>query len=441
MEVLKGVLERIVYENEENGYVIARFSSREYGPELLTVTGNLMSASPGENMLLKGNWINHPQYGRQFKIAEYRTILPATVAGMKKYLGSGMIKGIGPVTATRIVGHFHLDTLDVIEETPERLIEVYGIGKKRVEMIARAWQEQRDIKEVMLFLQSHNVSTNFAVKIYKTYEDNSIAVVQENPYQLAEDIYGIGFVTADTIAGNLGVEKDSPARIMSGIQYILSESADEGHVYLPENELVDKSAKMLDVDAENIRDAMEKLRINESVMVEEDSVYLAPFYYAESGVANRMALLLKTESISVVSRVDESIAFLEKIKGIGFAEKQKEAIRKAFTSKVMILTGGPGTGKTTTLIGIIELMEQLHQRVLLAAPTGRAAKRLSETTDREAKTIHRLLEFSPQDMRFKKDQEHPLDADVVVIDESSMIDITLMNSLMKAVAPASRLIL
>ncbi len=205
MEVLKGVLERIVYENEENGYVIARFSCREYGPELLTVTGNLMSASPGENLLLKGDWINHPQYGRQFKIAEYRTILPATIAGMKKYLGSGMIKGIGPVTAARIVGHFHLDTLGVIEETPERLIEVYGIGKKRVEMIARAWQEQKDIKEVMLFLQSHNVSTNFAVKIYKTYEDNSIAVVQENPYQLAEDIYGIGFVTADTIAGNLGV--------------------------------------------------------------------------------------------------------------------------------------------------------------------------------------------------------------------------------------------
>lgn len=457
METLKGILERIVYENEENGYVIARFTSREYGPEALTVVGNLMSASPGENLLLRGSWVNHPRYGRQFRIEEYKTILPATVVGIKKYLGSGMIKGIGPVMASRIVSHFDLDTLEIIENAPEKLRDVPGIGKKRVEMITKAWQEQKEIKEVMLFLQSHNVSTNFAVKIYKTYEDRAITVVRENPYQLAEDIYGIGFKTADTIADSLGIEKGSPSRLMSGIQYVLSQSADEGHVYLPQDKLIGKSAKMLDVDAADIEEALEMLRDRESVIIEEDvrqekeaipglvstfrSVYLAPFYYAETGVANRMASLLKTDPSRAISRVDESIAQLEKMKGIKFAEKQKEAIRKSLTSKVMILTGGPGTGKTTTLIGTIEFMEQLQLRVLLAAPTGRAAKRLSETTGREAKTIHRLLEYSPQDGKFKKDQADPLDADVVVIDESSMMDLTLMNSLLKAVHPASTLIL
>jgi exodeoxyribonuclease V alpha subunit len=461
METLKGILERIVYENEENGYVIARFTSPEYGRDELTVVGNLMSASPGENLLLRGSWVNHPRYGRQFRIEEYKTILPATVVGIKKYLGSGMIKGIGPVMAARIVSHFGLDTLEIIENVPGKLRDVPGIGKKRVEMVTKAWQEQKEIKEVMLFLQSHNVSTNFAVKIYKTYEDRAITVVREDPYQLAEDIYGIGFKTADTIASNLGIGKGAPSRLMSGIQYILSESADEGHVYLPHDKLTVKSARMLDVDASDIEEALEMLRDRESVIIEEDtelrheslksqvsspksvlrSVYLAPFYYAETGVANRMASLLETDPSRAISRVDESIGQLEKMKRIKFAEKQKEAVRKSLTSKVMILTGGPGTGKTTTLIGTIELMEQLQLKVLLAAPTGRAAKRLSETTSREAKTIHRLLEYSPQDGKFKKDQADPLDADVVVIDESSMMDLTLMNSLLKAVHPASTLIL
>ena len=441
METLKGILERIVYENEEDGYVIARFSSPEYGPEPITVIGNLMSASPGENLLLNGSWVNNPRYGRQFKIEEYKTILPATVVGIRKYLGSGMIKGIGPVMATRIVSHFDLDTLEIIENTPEKLMDVPGIGKKRVQMIREAWQEQKEIKEVMLFLQSHNVSTNFAVKIYKTYEDRSISVVREDPYQLAEDIYGIGFKTADTIADSLGIEKESPSRLMSGIQYILSQSADEGHVYQPEDKLIDKSAKMLAINADRIQEALNVLHDRESVIIEDDNVYLAPFYYAEMGIANRMASLLETEPARVISQVDESIALLEKMKKIEFAEKQKEAIRKSLTSKVMILTGGPGTGKTTALMGTIELMEQLQLDVMLAAPTGRAAKRLSETTGRVATTIHRLLEYSPKDGQFQKNQGDPLRADVVIIDEASMMDLILMNNLIKAIHPTSTLIL
>lgn len=440
MESLEGVLERIVYENEENGYVVARFTSPEYGAEMLTVVGNLMSAIPGENLLLKGSWGNHPRYGRQFTIKEYETVLPATVVGIRKYLGSGMIKGIGPVMAERIVDHFGLDTLEVIENAAEKLTEVPGIGKKRVEMVTAAWQEQRDVKDIMLFLQSHNVSTNFAVKIYKTYEDRAIAVVRENPYQLADDIYGIGFKTADKIADNLGVERDSTDRLMSGIKYVLSQAADEGHVYLPQEELINKSTKILGTEAALVTNALEMLRDRESVIIEDDNVYLAPFHYAETGISNRFAVIMETAPQRSVSRVDDSIAYLEKAKKITFADKQKEAIRKSLISKVMILTGGPGTGKTTTLIGAIELMEQLQLDVLLAAPTGRAAKRLSETTGREAKTIHRLLEYSPRS-GFQKNQADPLDADVIIIDEASMIDLILMNNLMKAIPPDATLIL
>jgi exodeoxyribonuclease V alpha subunit len=440
METLKGVLERIVYENEEDGYIIARFTCPEYRSELLTVIGNLMSVNPGENLLLKGDWVNHPKYGRQFKIEEYETILPATISGIKKYLGSGLIKGIGPVMADRIVSLFGVDTLDIIENTPEKLRNVPGIGRKRIGMITKAWQEQQEIKNVMLFLQSHNVSTTYAVKIYKTYEDRAISVVREDPYQLAEDIYGIGFKTADTIANNLGIEKEAPSRLMSGIQYILSQSADEGHVYLPQDELIDKSVKMLEVNIGQIQEALEALRERESVIIEDNCVYLASFYFAEMGIAHRIATMLQLDSPRVVSRIDESVAYLEKIRKIRFTEKQKEAIKNALINKVMILTGGPGTGKTTTLMGIIELMEQLQLDLALAAPTGRAAKRLSETTGREARTIHRLLEYSPQN-GFQRNQGDPLRDDVIIIDESSMIDLILMNNLLKAIRPSSKLIL
>jgi len=512
METLEGTLERIVYENEETGYTIARFSSRDYPNEVLTVVGDLMSANPGECLLLKGQWVINPKYGRQFKIVDYETIMPATLVGIKKYLGSGLIKGIGPVMAGRIVNHFGLDTIDIIERSPRKLEQVPGIGRKRVEMVMNAWEEQQEIKNVMLFLQSHNVSTTYAVKIYKTYEQESIRVVREEPYRLADDIYGIGFKTADTIAQNLGIDKNDPARIMSGIQYVLNQRADDGHVYLPTRELIGQSGEILEVTEGQVKEGIDGLLEKKAIVAEKEgggllspglferkkrtglvqpfeqfvaedegeeyvtpeakfgdfgvpaptgesvffdeaevleeneagnaAVFLVPFFYAEVGVANGISRLLNTPgSAQVHHYVEESIDELEVQMGMRFAQKQREAIKTTLTNKVMILTGGPGTGKTTTTLGIIRLLEQLGKRVLLAAPTGRAAKRLSETTGREAKTIHRLLEYSPKGNTFKRNQDNPLEAAVVIIDEISMVDLLLMNNLIKAVPKTASLIL
>ena len=501
MDTLQGTLERIVYENEETGYTIARFSSRDYPNELLTVVGNLMSANPGEGLLLKGQWVINPKYGRQFKIEDYETVMPATLVGLKKYLGSGLIKGIGPVMAGRIINHFGLDTMDIIERSPRKLEQVPGIGRKRVEMVMTAWEEQREIKNVMLFLQSHDVSTTYAVKIFKTYEQDSIKVVSEEPYRLADDIYGIGFKTADQIAQNLGIEKDSPARIMSGIQYVLNQRADDGHVYLPHRELIGQSSEILEVTEDQVKEGIDGLLEKEAIVAEKEGggellsslferekkpepmilfentiaetpdeeyapfdetgkmrenvrnlassdaeenavIFLVPFFYAEVGVANGISRLLNAPgSAQVHHYVEESIDELEVQMRMRLAKKQREAIKKALTNKVMILTGGPGTGKTTTTIGIIRLFEQLDKQVLLAAPTGRAAKRLSETTGREAKTIHRLLEYTPKGNTFKRNQDNPLKAEVVIVDEISMVDLLLMNNLVKAVPNTASLIL
>ena len=332
-------------------------------------------------------------------------------------------------------------------------MRVQGIGRKRVGMIAEAWEAQREVKNVMLFLQSHNVSTSHAAKIYKTYENDSIPIVRENPYRLADDIYGIGFKTADTIAQKLGVEPESPHRVNAGMKYVLSQKSDDGHLFLYRQDLIEACEEILEVSTDAIEQGIETLAAGEEIIIEETNadpqsqnldgnqanseqtaIYLAPFYYAEIGVTNVFTRLLRKGTVQhPLKFLDESITKLEKQMGMRFATNQREAIRTAITSRAMILTGGPGTGKTTTIIGIIQLFEQLSQRIVLAAPTGRAAKRLSETTGREAKTIHRLLEFSPQEMGFKRDQENPIEADVVIIDEMSMVDCVLMNSLMKAV--------
>jgi exodeoxyribonuclease V alpha subunit len=453
METLQGILERIVFENPETGYTIGRFTSRDYPSEPITVVGNLASANAGESMLLKGMWVNNPQYGRQFQIEGYETVMPATIVGLRKYLGSGLIKGIGPVMASRIVTQFGMDTLDVIERTPKRLMRVAGVGRKRVALIKDAWEAQREVKNVMLFLQSHNVSTSHAAKIYKTYENDSIPIVSENPYRLADDIYGIGFKTADTIAQQLGVETESPHRVNAGMKYVLSQKSDDGHLFLYRQDLIAACEEILNVSTDAIENGIATLVAEEEIIIEEadadsegqdrdsdqvdceqEAIYLAPFYYAEIGVTNALTRLLRKGSVQHPPQfLEESIDALEKQMGMRFAANQREAIRAAITSRVMILTGGPGTGKTTTIIGILRLFEQLSQQIVLAAPTGRAAKRLSETTGREAKTIHRLLEFSPQEMGFKRNQDNPLEADVVIIDEMSMVDCILMNSLMKAV--------
>ena len=452
MEALQGILERIVFENAETGYTIGRLSSREYPNELITVVGNLASANAGESVLLKGIWTNNPKYGKQFQIEGYETVLPATVVGLRKYLGSGLIKGIGPVMAGRIVTCFGMDTMDVIESAPKKLTQVPGIGKKRVDMIMEAWEAQREVKNVMLFLQSHNVSTTHAAKIYKTYQSDSVPIVRENPYRLADDIYGIGFKTADTIAEKLGMDNESPHRVKAGLKYVLSQKADDGHVFLYRHELITASQEILSLSLEAIETGIAELSVNEELIPEnlgipsptedEEVVYLAPFYYSEIGVANNLSRLLKYPTARHKPEfLDYSITQLEAKMAMSFAANQREAIRKALTSRAMILTGGPGTGKTTTTTGIIHLFEQLGRRITLAAPTGRAAKRLSETTKREAKTIHRLLEFSPQENGFKRNAENPLETDVVIIDEISMVDLVLMNNLLKAIPPEAMLIL
>jgi exodeoxyribonuclease V alpha subunit len=461
-EILVGTVERITYYNEENGYTVAQLipEGRAY---TVTVVGTLMEIGPGESLRLHGEWSNHPRYGRQFQVERYTTVLPATATGIEKYLGSGLIKGIGPVTARRIVRRFKLDTLEIIEEEPERLREVLGVGKKRVEMIQAAWEEQKAIKEVMIFLQGHKVSTSHAVKIYKTYGDASIDVVRSDPYRLARDIHGIGFLTADKIAQEMGLAHDSPQRVQAGIAYTLSQMADDGHVYVPQGELVHESTQILEVAPELIVRGVETLAAEEQVRVEypipdsqsgsgdltlhEDrAVYLPPFYYSEVGVANRLRAILGAEgsrlSFYREADLDRVFQHLAAQEGMVLNEGQRRAVQMALKHKVAVLTGGPGTGKTTAVRTVIRLLEAKGYCYALAAPTGRAAKRLAEATGREAKTIHRLLEFKPrQGYQFVRNEENPLEADMVIVDEASMLDLLLTNHLLKAVPPESHLLL
>ena len=478
METLQGILERIVYESSDTGYTVGRLSARDHA-ELVTVVGNLASINPGESLLLQGQWVDNPRYGRQFQIEKYETILPANVVGLRKYLGSGLIKGIGPKMAGLIVRKFGMDTMDVIENEPEKLARVPGIGQKRVKIIKEAWEAQREIKNVMIFLQSHDVSTAHAAKIYKTYENDAIPIVTEDPYRLADDIYGIGFVTADTIAQKLGIDKDAPQRVQAGIKYVLSQKADDGHVFQRRAELIEACQTMLEQELEAIEQGISALVEREEIMnpgftdvvvsEEQDSIdetqenyeisetdqeplstdnhsaiYLAPFYYAELGVANQFLRLLASQEQSTVLLSPNTTLFLTQLEDemdIRFAPQQRKAIYTAMTTRAMILTGGPGTGKTTTVLGMIRLFEAEGRRITLTAPTGRAAKRLSETTGSEAKTIHRLLEFSPRNNGFKRNRQNPLDTDVVIVDETSMVDLVLMNRLMQAIRPGTTVIL
>jgi exodeoxyribonuclease V alpha subunit len=465
-ELLIGTVERITFYNEENGYTVAQLvpDGRSY---TVAVVGNLLEVSPGECLRLEGEWAAHPRYGRQFQVARYTTVLPATAAGLEKYLGSGLIKGIGPVTARRIVRRFKLDTLRIIEREPERLREVLGVGKHRAAVIQKAWAEQKAIQEVMLFLQSHNVSTSHAVKIYKTYGDASITTVRQDPYRLARDIHGIGFLTADKIGRELGLAHDSPQRIQAGITYTLSQMADEGHVYAPQGELVHESTRILEVPPPLVAEGIEHLAQEQQVHLEaipyelpagngtlpagqevreEAAVYLPPFLHSELGVASRLRALLSVKRSRLrfyqEANLERVFEHLAREGGLTLNAGQQEAVRKALTQKVTVLTGGPGTGKTTAVRTAIRLLEAKGFSYALAAPTGRAAKRLAEATGREAKTIHRLLEFKPhQGMRFQRNETNRLEADLVIVDEASMLDLLLTNHLLKAVSPESHLLL
>ena len=400
----------------------------------------MAAIQPGESVRLDGVWTTHPQYGRQFKFTRYTLLYPATVEGIRKYLGSGLIRGIGPVTAKRIVEHFQLDTLEVIDQAPDRLLEVPGTGPKRVEIIKKGWETQKQIKDVMIFLQSHGVSTAYSVRIYKEYGAEAITLVQENPYRLERDIWGVGFLTADRIAQRLGIAEDAPARIKAGLRYVLHQASEEGHVFLPRDELLQAAQQELGVNACLILPQITALEGEGGAIVEKDRIYLPPLHHAEAGVASSLCRLLRDRLPPVEGDVGAELEAQGQRDGIEYDETQRHALQMAVQSKVMVLTGGPGTGKTTISRGVIGLFQRQHLTVLLCSPTGRAAKKLSEATGREAKTIHRLLGFKPPH-GFEHDQDRPLHAGAVIVDEASMIDITLMHSLLKAVPTAAHLVL
>jgi len=449
---LEGQIEKITFSNEKSGYTIARVKVRGRR-DLVTVVGTLISPMPGEILKMKGEWVCHPVYGEQFRIDHYHTTVPATVHGIEKYLGSGLIAGIGPVMAKRIVSRFGKRTLDIIENEIETLSEIDGIGEKRISMIKKAWQEQKDIREVMLFLQSHGVGAGYATKIFKEYGDSSIETVTENPYRLATDIFGIGFVIADDIADKLGFARDSALRAEAGILYVLNQVAEEGHVYFPYDTLITKCRTILGVDRELIVTALGAIAHEKKIIIEDlydaggetverhKAVYLARFHLAETGTAQRIKELVHASS--AIPKIDsrQVLEWVYTELSINLAEKQVEAVRQAVKNKVMVITGGPGTGKTTIINAILKIFTRCGINTMLAAPTGRAAKRMSETTGHTAKTIHRLLEYSMQKGGFRKHEDDPLECDLLIVDEASMIDTILMYHLLKAVPARATLIL
>jgi exodeoxyribonuclease V alpha subunit len=454
---LDAVLERITYANQETGYTVARVAT-DRSADLLTVVGPLLGAQPGERLRLRGRWRSHPQYGRQFEVQTYQTVLPATIQGIRRYLGSGLIKGIGPRMAERIVDHFGEAALQVIEEEPARLVEVAGLGPKRTRMITAAWAEQRAIKEVMVFLQGVGVSTSLAVRIYKAYPDEAIQVVRGEPYRLAAEVWGIGFKTADQIAQSLGIPHDSPQRVKAGLQFALSQASDDGHCYLPEAEVLTRATELLGVDVELARRCLEELIEEEGVVAEPlpavespdaaaragRAVWLVPFHRAEAALAAGLLRLLRAPADRLVTfqEVDWAAAldWLRRTTGVTLVPEQQAAVRLALTQRVAVLTGGPGCGKSYTVRAVVALARAKRAKVLLAAPTGRAAKRLSELAGLQAATLHRLLQLRPGgDAAF--DRDHPLDADLVVVDETSMLDVLLANKLVKAIPPGAHLLL
>jgi exodeoxyribonuclease V alpha subunit len=447
MSTLYGFLERITYHNEENDFVVAKLREKDE-KEPTTIVGNLSGINPGESLKLTGKWVHNKKFGEQFEVESFEVTVPATLHGIQKYLASGLIKGIGPIMSERIVEKFGLHTLEVIEKTPEKLSEVEGIGPKRISMIRKAWEEQKEIKEIMIFLQGHGVSAAYSAKIYKQYGNQSIEIVRENPYHLAHDIHGIGFITADKIAQNLGIDRNSLIRAKAGLIYVLNQLTEDGHVYYPETQLIHKTKEILNVDEEIVILAVKELSREKELFLEGldpdgnlRAVFLAPFYVAETGVGQRLINLKESPSNIRPIHPEKAIEWVQQKLNIELAQRQKEAILLAATSKVLIITGGPGTGKTTLITAILRIFQQLKLRILLAAPTGRAAKRMNEATGWGAKTIHRLLEYSPHKRGFKRDQDDPLEADVVIIDETSMVDTLLMYHLLTAIPSHAHLIL
>ena len=447
---IQGLVEKITYRSEDTGYTIGKLRVKDCR-DLVVFTGSLLSVNPGELLKLKGEWFDHPKYGSQFRVDSYLSLVPATVKGIEKYLSSSLIKGIGPVMAKRIVAQFGVKTLDIIENSLEMLREVDGIGLKRIKMIERAWVEQKEIKEVMLFLQNHGVSSAYATRIFKRYGQRAIQVVKENPYRLATDVSGIGFVTADKIAIDMGIANDSQVRVESGLLYVLQLLSDEGHVYYPYELLIEECKKVLNVERNIIVKTFSAIALDKRIVIEDlnedgeikvnhKAIYLSKFYTSEVGIVTYLKRFLNKKKTLWQFDCEDPLDWVQNRTHINLAANQKIAIKKSITEKLVVITGCPGTGKTTIINSIIKIYQKLGQKIVLAAPTGRAAKRISEVTGCEAKTIHRLLGFKPGGSGFKKDEQDPLDAGLIVIDEASMVDTLLMYHFLKAVPPEATVV-
>lgn len=439
MEEIFGQIDTIVFSEEENGFVVARIKEPKK-KELTTIVGTLPGAQIGENIRCKGQWRYHAKHGTQFEVHLFETQAPSDITGIQKYLESGMIKGIGPSYAKRIVDKFGTQTLLILDKDPGKLLSVPGIGEKRISMILKCWEEQHLIRSVMIFLRGHEVSPSFAQKIFKTYGEKSIEIVQENPYRLAKEVFGIGFKSADKIAQNIGMEKTASQRIASGLQHVLWEISNEGHVCLPKNELFPLAENILEVKMDIISTELDLLIKKGEIVQENEMLWIKPLYLTEVGISRELKRIIEAPCSIREIHKEKALEWLETKLKISLALEQKQAIKKAFCEKVLILTGGPGTGKSTITNGILKIYEKLTSKILLTAPTGRAAKRMSEITRRRAFTIHSLLEMDFTKGGFKKGKENPLQCDLIIIDEASMIDTLLMNHLLKAIPSHARVI-
>ncbi|MDR7869446.1 MAG: ATP-dependent RecD-like DNA helicase [Tissierellaceae bacterium] len=446
MLVIEGIIEEVIFRNDTNGYTVARLNTSD---GVITIVGNAAFINLEEMVEVEGDFVYHNRFGEQFNFTTIKTTIPSTIKGIESYLSSGLIPHVGPKTAKNIVERFGVDSLDIIQYNPERLKEIPGIGDKKLEKISMAFEEHRELRDIMVYLQQYEITVNLGIKIYRKYGKDTINIISENPYRLSEDIQGIGFKTADNIAKKMGVSDSSPFRIEAGLKFIMIKSAGEGHCYMPKDELVTKSSKILNVDVNEVEESIRNLalRNNFYIINEGDTtlVYYMPYHIAENNVARKIVELSRVDFGELKIDIEKEIEKIQDQDGICFGNKQMIAIKESINNGVIIITGGPGTGKTTTINAIIKIYEESGLKVVLAAPTGRAAKRMTETTGRESQTIHRLLEFAFMDgedeMAFNKDEESPIDGDVIIIDEASMIDILLMNSLLKAINPGTRVVL
>ncbi len=442
-EFIDGTVDEIVFTNPDNGYTVSKFLP-ESG-EAMTIVGCFPPLTPGEVLRVRGQWELNPRFGRQFKVDHFTMTLPASAKGIEKFLASGLVKGIGPVLAKRIVGAFGAGTIDILTRDPDRLREVEGVGAVKLKEIRRSWAEHQDIRDLIMFLQEHSVSTSLATKIYRQYGDRSFTVLKTNPYQLSFDIWGVGFKTADQIALKLGLDPGSLERVKAYILYILEKDNEQGHVFSPASEVREKCVADLEVSTEKADSALDGLLQGGKVVSEEwgadRALYLPFFYQAQEEVVRSIHKLAGFPCRAPDFDLDQAVADTEKELGMTFSPLQRQAIRESFERKILVITGGPGTGKTTIIRAVVDIFRKWGKEVLLAAPTGRAAKRLLETTGQDARTIHRVLEFSPKQGTFKRNEANPLRGEAIVIDEFSMVDLPLMFHLLKAVPPWMRLIL